>query len=197
MTTYAEKKVNGNANASDRFTYGSNNWSQSGIRQWLNSDGMADVWWKSQTVFDRPPSYAKTTAGFLYGLDPSFVSVVGSVNKKTQKSTTDDYGVDETEERFFLLSRAEVYGGTERGTDGADGTPYAYYKDNSGLSAVGLNADTNRIKYAVAGNATRWWLRTPNCNNGRNTRLVNTDGSIDGNIVVNGSYLIVPACVIY
>lgn len=197
LTAYGEKSVNGNANASNRFIYGSNNWSTSAIRQWLNTDVLESDWWEPRTVFDRKPSYADNQSGFLRGLDPSFVRVVGRVNKKTQKSTTDGYGLDTTTERFFLLSRAEVYGGTERSTDGADGMPYAYYKDNSGLSAAGLNADTNRIKYTSDGAVKSWWLRTPNCANGRNAGLVTANGSIDRNIVVNGSYLIVPACVIY
>ena len=49
---------------SNRASYGSNNWLESGIRQWLNSDGNAGTWWEAKTDYDVAPSYS-STAGFL------------------------------------------------------------------------------------------------------------------------------------
>lgn len=195
MPAISQNIASSNTNCITRTRYSSSSWSQSAIRQWLNTDVTEWDWWEAQTVFDRKPSYANTQSGFLRGLDPSFVRAVGSVNKKTQKSVTDGYGLDETEERFFLLSRAEVYGGTERNADGADGTPYAYYKDNSALTAPGTAEDSNRIKYRN-GSATYWWLRTSYYASGNSIRNIGNKGemySASG----SGNYGIVPACVIY
>ena len=46
-----------NMNHTHRIRYGSNNWSESAIRQWLNSDGAAGTFWVPKTVFDRPPTW--------------------------------------------------------------------------------------------------------------------------------------------
>lgn len=185
--------VTGNTNCVHRMRYGSNNWAESAMRQWLNTDAAANSWWEAKTVFDRPANASK--AGFLNKLDPAFLDVVGTVTKKTQLSISDEYGMHVAEERFFLLSRPEVFAGVERSADGADGEPYEFYGAGySDYTSPNTGADTNRIKYRN-GTAYYWWLRTPGSGNGYHVRIVLTTGTLNNNFASN-SHGVAPACVI-
>lgn len=178
---------------SSRKSYGSNNWLESGIRQWLNSDGNADTWWEAKTEYDVKPSYASSTAGFLKGLDAEFLSTVGEVSKITARHTVTDGGDSDTStEKFFLLSMTEVYGGLNNNI--AEGVAYPYYADNSVLSSAGRGNDANRIKYRN-GAAQYWWLRSPSASYSSQVRFVSLAGNIDGTGAIN-RFGIAPACCI-
>ena len=95
--TEADTVNGGKRNFIERQAYGSNRWRDSVYRQWLNSDAAAvdstdtttvSNWWKPATVFDRVPDGAKL-AGFLNGLDPEFVAVLGEIEVKTALSACD------------------------------------------------------------------------------------------------------------
>ena len=172
---------------------GSNNWLESGIRQWLNSDGDADTWWKAKTEYDAPPSYASSTAGFLKGLDAEFLSTVGEVSKITARDKVTDGGDSDTStEKFFLLSKTEVYGGLNNNI--AEGVAYPYYADNSVLSSAGVGADANRIKYRN-GAAQNWWLRSPHDSYSSHVCVVYIKGNVNGN-GVRDRLGVAPACCI-
>lgn len=206
LITLTKNVVNATTNSKCRTQYGSNNWSQSAIRQWLNSrnSAMLGSWWRPQTNFDRPTIDVTQLDGFLKKIDPAFLDIVGNVIKTTQKSATDGYELETTTERFFLLSRAEVYGGAERSTDDADGTVYEYYSaKHSDLSAPGVGADSNRTKAfyvgGYGGSPVYWWLRTPNCTDGCTVRFVTKTGSVGSyyaGSLNDENFYIVPACVI-
>lgn len=174
-------------NSISRVKKGSNNYKNSAIRQWLNSSAAAGSVWTPQNDFDRPPKWhtgeSGTTkqAGFLTGMDADFLAVLGNVTKVTAKNTaTDGGGYDTTAEKFFLLSRSEVYDGIEvSGVN--EGEPYPYYSDNS-----------SRIKYRDD-TARYWWLRTPYAGNGCGVRRVLPTGGVD---VTDTLYSldVVPAC---
>ena len=194
LGTLTATGVTNSINCAQRIIWGSNNWKLSGIRQWLNTDGDANAWWKAKNVFDRPTNADK--AGFLRNMDAAFLDIIGEVIKTTQKSISDGYGLETTTEKFFLLSRLEVYAGTERNQDGADGKVYAYYgAGRSDLTAPGMEADTNRIKYR-GGSAQYWWLRTPNSGYGGYVRSVHPTGTLATNNA-SVSIGVAPACVIY
>lgn len=193
MPAISTTAVTNNTNCIHRSRYGSNNWSQSSIRQWLNTDKDANTWWEPQTVFDRPGTV--NVDGFLKNIDSEFLAVLGEVTKTTQKSIFDGYGLNTSNEKIFLLSRPEVYGGIEYSTDGADGTVYPYYNtEYSDLSSAAMTADTNRIKNRN-GSPYYWWLRTPYAGSGNNPRLVYPSGSVS---ILNAysPYGAAPACVI-
>lgn len=192
MPALSTTAVTSNTNCVHRMRYGSNNWKQSGMRQWLNSDGAANTWWKAQTVFDRPTN--ASSAGFLNGMDAEFLAVIGEVRKDTKQSISDNYGINNNKEKFFLLSRPEAYMGIERSTDGSEGTVYSFYKDYSDLTAPGTGKDNNRIKYR-SGGATYWWLRSPIAGDGSNVRYVYPDGCLNVSYA-SGSYGVAPACCI-
>lgn len=177
----------------NRQSYGSNNWSESGIRQWLNSAGNPGTWWEAKTDYDVQPSYATSTAGFMKGLDADFLATVGEVSKITAKNTvTDGGGSDTTTEKFFLLSQTEIYGGLNNSI--SEGVVYPYYSDNSALTAAGTGADANRIKYRN-GTAQYWWLRSPYPSTSHYVRTVITTGDVNYSNAYN-SRGVAPACCI-
>ena len=184
----------GNTNSIQRALLGSNNWSQSAIRQYLNSAATAGSVWTPQTKFDRPPSWVANTAGFLRNADPEFISVLGNTTKITAlNAATDGGGSETTSEKVFLLSRSEVYGGNE--VSGGEGAPYPYYANYSSLSTAGSGNDSNRSKYRN-GTAIIWWLRSPNVENANHPRSVHTSGMINSYTMATQTYSISPACVI-
>jgi hypothetical protein len=182
-----------NINSIQRVRYGSNNYVESAMRQYINSSKAAGSVWTPQTKFDRPPSWAATTAGFLFGVDPEFVAVLGKVKKVTALNNVSDGGGSvETDEKVFLISRTEAYTGNE--IAGGEGKAYAYYSNYSDLAAAGTGADTNRIKYR-AGAAEYWWLRSPFVGNAYVVRSVIPSGALNSNVATY-SFGVAPACVI-
>jgi len=164
--------------------YGYNRWSQSAIRQWLNSAAAANEWWTPQNVFDRPPSYANRP-GYLAGFDAALVAVLGEVKHSTVLNTVTDGGTsEEATDKVFLLSRAEVGLGNEHaGQD--DGSVYEFWDGAT---------NTDRIKLRDT-SAAYWWLRTPNSGSASYVRLVSTSGALSSSYATNASG-VAPACVI-
>ena len=166
-----------NLNSMQRALTGNNRWKESAVRQLLNSSSAAGSVWSAQNSFDRPPSWASSEKGFMNDLDSDFLAVIGAVDKKTAKNTVSDGGsYDVTSDRFFLIAREELYMGRENSID--EGGAYAYYSDFSDLSAAGIGADTNRIKYKN-GTAKFWWQRSPYSPSGNGVRYVPTGGGIN------------------
>lgn len=187
-----DNTVKENLNSCQRALLGSNNYMESAIKQWLNSDAAAGSVWKPQTKFDRPPSWATTTPGWMNDLDTDFLAVIGKTACVVSRNTvTDGGGSDEFSDKFFLLSRREVYMGNEISSV-IEGEPYPYYSDYSDLTAAGTDADSNRIKHRNDV-ARYWWLRTPFPRNGGIVRCVNTAGSLSSYSVYS-SYGVAPAC---
>ena len=192
LGTITATDVTDSVNSAQHIMYGSNRWATSGIRQWLNADGAANTWWQAKTVFDRPTN--ADVDGFLKDIDAAFLDIIGEVSKTTQKSGYDGYGLETTAEKFFLLSRPEVYGGTERSADGADGTVYAYYGEgHSDLPSPGTGADSNRIKYRDS-SAQSWILRTPSASSIGIRYIASSGGVASGYAMTRTG--IAPACVI-
>lgn len=185
--------ISGGTNSLQRALLGNNRYSQSALRQYLNSKAAAGSVWSAKNVWDRAPSWKDSTAGFLNGMDEDFLSVIGEVTKKTALNTVSDGGGSETTtEKFFLLSRSEVYSGNE--VTGGEGAAYPYYSDYSDLGSAGTGNDSNRIKYRN-GSAQYWWLRSPRAGVAYCVRVVNPAGNVsyDG---ASSSYGVAPACCI-
>ena len=163
----------GNLNHHDRVKNGSNNFGESGILQWLNSDSPADTPMPGLTKFSRP--YVSTKAGFKADLDAEFLACIqdtvwkcsannvyecpASLGGIAQKGTP--YTVTA---KFALASEIEVFGEYGGVQDG--GTVWGLYVDAEA---------TDRIKYY--NNTVRaWFLRSPNGTNAGTVRSVNTSG---------------------
>ena len=196
LTYYIETDdVNGGKrNFTERNAYGSNRWRDSVCRQWLNSDAAAvdssdtttvSNWWKPATVFDRVPGGAKL-AGFLNGLDPEFVAVLGEIEVKTALCDCDKVDgatYDITHDKVWLQSMTEIFGSNNNGV--AEGSQLAYW--------VGAS-DADRIKYDGT-TARYWWLRSPHPIYASNVRSVNPSGALNGNFVYNANGIVPTFCI--
>ena len=179
-----------NLNHIHRVRYGSNNYKESALRQWINSAAVANAWWAPSNIFDRPPAYANL-AGFQHGMDSDFLAVVKAITIPCHTNNT--YELPEWTkdtaynlvDRFWLASRDELGFGTERV---ADGTVFAAYNGAD---------NTDRIKYDLsnASTARYWWLRSPDPSNAHYERRVYTDGSLSDYRACLGNGA-VAACVI-
>lgn len=173
-----------------RVRYGSNRYSKSAIRQWLNSTSSAGGWWKPQTEFDRPASYANR-AGFLAGFPEDFRAALGAADHIVALNTvTDGAGSpggsssETVRDKVFLVSRAEIGLGAENGV--AEGKVYPYWANATAADRIKL----------LNGAARYWWLRTPNTGDAVIVRNVYPDGSLYSNYAYN-TYGVAAACTIY
>lgn len=186
-----------NVNHMHRAIFGSNNYAQSAVRQWLNSAAVAGSVWTPTNVFDRPASWATSHNGFMHGLPADFLAVVQpAVLACCTNSLFEVESLDSTAfainqlynlkaDKFFLLSRPEIFGDLGSASY-KDGTQLEYY---NGLTA------TERIKRDAAGTARNAWLRSPDPSTTGSARGVNSDGTLGSNGAGNGSG-VAPACII-
>ena len=182
----------GKRNFTERQAYGSNRWRDSVYRQWLNSTASAGTtgngvsnWWTPQSVFDRAPRGANS-AGFLYGLDPSFVAAMGKVKVITALCDCDKVDgatQDITYDKVWLQSMTEVFGNTNNSI--SEGVRLAYWNGST---------DADRIKYHN-GTARYWWLRSPYPPVAGYVRGVGSSGVL-GNYEASNVGGVVPACCI-
>ena len=187
-----DNTVHDNMNSCQRALLGSNNYKESAIRQWLDSDKAAGSVWTPQTKFDRPPSWVSNTAGWTSDIDSDFLAVLGKTHIVVSRNTVcDGGGSDEMNDTFFFLSRREVYMGNEVASV-VEGEPYPYYSDYFDLSAPGTGADSNRIKYRN-GAAQYWWNRTPHAGSGGTVRSVSATGAMNSYYAYSSGG-VAPAC---
>lgn len=174
-----------------RICYGSNNYKESAMRQFLNSSAAAGSVWTPQTKFDRPPFWMTSLVGYKNGLDQDFLAVVGKVVLPC--SASDTYEAPDSSitkgtkytlnDEFYLASAREIFNTTWDVED--DSKVFPFYEGAG-------NAD--RIKYRD-GSATDWWLRTPNFENAYDVRRVVLEGT--GSYISAGNdRCFAPACTI-
>ena len=176
----------GTINHAQRICYGYNRWSQSGIRQWLNSKADKGAWWSPRNDFDRPEHYA-TWAGFMNDLDADFLAVVAKSNIVTDINKIGDAGGhDTTQDYFFLPAMVNINGGdnfySSPGSavqDIEDTVVWDYYTKfrRDGKTGTNTEQDDNRRKYRQ-GSSTElsWWERAPRCSNAYYVRIVGGGG---------------------
>ena len=181
----------GSLNHTHRIAYGSNNYKESAMRQFLNSSAAAGSVWTPQTKFDRPPSWLTSLAGYKNGLDQDFLAVVGKVvlpcsanNIYEAPDSSIAKGAKYTlNDEFYLASTREIF---NTNWDVEDDSKVFQFYEGAG------NAD--RIKYRD-GSAAGWWLRTPSSVNAVGMRIVFSDGTVYG-YNANGTNGLAPACTI-
>lgn len=176
-----------------RARYGSNNYAQSGIRQYMNAT--TTNWWTPQTIFDRRHGLNSST-GILGTLNTDFVNVLATPsitnianNTFEYQSLNGDTFTLNTEytintDKLFLLSHSEV----NLSASPTLGTVLDYYIDAD---------NTKRIKYDRTNNSTAryWWFRTPSPTGASGVRGCYSSGALNYNGAYNGSGC-VPACII-
>ena len=182
----------GKLNHIHRARYGSNNYCQSGLRQWLNADATAN-WWMPSNIFDRPYDN-RNTAGRLNTLNSNMKAVLATpaVNCITNNlfecpsldgttfSLQTSYTVND---KLFLVTHTETNLSSTPNVDSV----LDYYTNAQ-------NAD--RIKYRkVNENAYYWWLRTPYPPYASYVRYVVTSGALN-NVNANVTLGSAAACII-
>lgn len=178
-------------NNSQRVSYGSNNYKESAMRQFLNSSADAGSVWTPQTKFDRPPSWLTSLAGYKNGLDQDFLAVVGKVvlpcsANNTYEAPDSSIAKDAKytlNDEFYIASVREIF---NLNWDVADDSKVFPFYEGAGTA--------DNIKYRD-GSAANWWLRTPHSRYAYSMRVVLSDGTASVNYVVYTSGL-APACTI-
>lgn len=178
-------------NSIEKQGAGNNNYGRSAVRQYLNSEGIAGNWWRKQTVFDLANNY-KAQAGFLHGLDKSFISSLGKVKVQCKTDSVFDGNATEyfCEDKFFIPSENQV----RFSVYGDEKPDYPYWE--SLIPSKNNSANDFRIKYTKGGTSPQyWWTRSTYRGYGNRIYIVGITGaySHNGAIDVNG---LVPACCI-
>lgn len=194
----------GTINHAQRICYGYNRWSQSGLRQWLNSKASAGAWWSPRNDFDRPEHYA-TWAGFMNDLDADFFAVVAKSNIVTDiNKISDSGGHDTTQDYFFLPAMVNLNGGDNFYDDPSsavqdieDTVVWDYYTKfrRDGKTGTNPEQDDNRRKYRQ-GSSTEWswWERSPHCSLAYVVRIVADGGRTWWGRGAYGWCGVAPAC---
>ena len=183
-------------NHSNRARWGSGNWLQSAIRQWLNSDA-ASGWWAPSNIYDRPQT--SPASGFLYGIDEDLRACIGKVRLRTGLNPFDSggetFGYSDNEELIFLPSRSEM--GLGNSATEIFETPVTAGGEAKTDTLPLYKKDADRIKY-LSGVARGWWLRSPHpsLTDADGAYYVNTPGALDSHYA-STAHGAVPACVIY
>lgn len=182
----------GKMNNIARARYGSDNYYQSGLRQWLNTAAVSD-WWQPTNIFDRP--YAdRNIAGRLSALNSDFVSKLATPNINFITNNSFEYGeidgvpfelqtVYNTKDKMFMLTHTELGLSVEPNVGNV--LPYYVGADNA-----------KRVKRLKTNNtAVSYWLRPPVPANPNTVRLIAASGDID---TTSGRYKsgVAAACVI-
>lgn len=194
----------GTVNHAQRICYGYNRWSQSGLRQWLNSTAGAGAWWSPRNDFDRPEHYA-TWAGFMSDLDADFLAVVAKSNLVTDiNKISDAGGHDTTQDYFFLPAMVNLNGGDSLYSlpgsavqDIEDTVVWDYYTKfrRDGKAGVNAEQDDNRRKYRQGSSSEWcWWERSPICDDACRVRYVAGGGRAGLRVSAYGLSGVAPAC---
>lgn len=150
-----------------RSAYGYNRWSQSAIRQRLNSAAAAGAWWTPQNRFDRQPDQLAALRGFMAGFDEEFLNIIKPVKVRTALNTVTDSEIgtyEDTYDTFFLASLEQEYIVPQLAS--VEGEAWEYWKQRLGLAShqvtgsAGANAAHIRYGYNAKSSAQYCRLRS-------------------------------------
>lgn len=147
--TTSEYATTGRLNAIARVVYGYNRWSQSGLRQYLNSDKVAGTYWTAQNPWDRPSAIVATKNGFLYGYAEDVKAHFKQIRVVTVACNADNNEEDVTYDKVFLSSLEQMYCVPQ--FSGKEGAYWEYYKRLLGRTSPAPTSATytRLIKYAL------------------------------------------------
>ena len=199
-TKYADSGMNN----LQRAAYGYNRWSQSAIRQWLNSDALAGEWWTPQNVFDRPPQQLAAMKGFMAGLPEDFKAVLAPVKVTTALNTVSDSEIgasEDTYDIFFLPSLEQEYIVPQAA--GVEGAYWPYWKERLELDSpqewynAGTNA--NHIRHAISNHNSAQYVTLRSASRGYAyfRWYLTSSGGASTNSTAATAYAPAPACVIF
>ena len=166
-------------NNMQRAAYGYNRWSQSAIRQQMNSDAAAGSWFTPQNPYDRRPDQLASLRGMKAGFDEGFLNILKPVKVTTALNTVTDDQIgasEDTFDMFFLASLEQEY--IQPQASGVEGQYWEYWKRRLGLTnpqptgqpfpahiRYAYNAKTSaqhcRLRSALRGDACYAWAVNP------------------------------------
>lgn len=189
----------------NRKNYGNNKYSVSNLDQWLNSTAAAGQWYSARHSADQAPDNANVwsnyneydqDAGFLAGFDDAFVAALKDTTLKVALNTVTDGGSYESVVRkFFLPSRAELFGAAENSV--MEGSLLSYFSANTNdirKAQISAYAAAHSEYSVTAGNNWYYWLRTPNSSSSYSVRNVYSGGSLSYNYAYYGNSGVRPLC---
>lgn len=185
-------KTNGKINAPSRVVYGYNRWSQSFLRQYLNSEA-ASGWYKASNPWDRPDLTIMAKAGFLAGYGAADRAYFKPIKVVTVACDADNNVEDITYDKVFLSSLEQMYCVPQ--FSGKEGEYWEYYKRLLGRTTPAPTSQTypRLIKYAVGTtSAQRCFRRSAYRGGAFNVWLVNASGNV-GNYAACNAYRCAPA----
>ena len=194
-------KPEGNINGISRVVYGYGRWSQSAVRQWLNSTLAANKWWTPQNPWDRPPAQHSTLRGFLAGYSAEFVAALDMVDVVTALNTVEGHAetYETTQDRIFLPSLQEMYINPQLAD--VEGVDWDYNKAlalEAGLSGKFQTGQTYPIlkKYNIGdqSSAASVWLRSCNRGYANYAWYISTSGSVGSYSFASSAFRGCPAC---
>lgn len=178
-------RPNGRLNAISRVVYGYGRWSQSAIRQYLNSADAAGAWWEMKNPWDRPPSQLATLRGFLAGYSEDFLAILDTVDVVTALNTVEGFTetTETTQDRIFLPSLQEWYLATQLAS--VEGEDWDYNKQlaeedgRTGRFPTGTAIDIlKRYNIASQSSSVSVWLRSANRSSAYYAWPVNASGGV-------------------
>lgn len=186
-----------------RSAYGYNRWSQSAIRQRLNSAAAAGAWWTPQNRFDRQPDQLAALRGFMAGFDEEFLNIIKPVKVRTALNTVTDSEIgtyEDTYDTFFLASLEQEYIVPQLAS--VEGEAWEYWKQRLGLAShqvtgsAGANAAHIRYGYNAKSSAQTCRLRSAYRGYGYAAWGVTSTGNAYNGYYATSAYRCAPACVI-
>lgn len=194
-----------NNSDSSRKSYGNNKYSVSNLDQWLNSTAAAGQWYSARHSADQAPDNANVwsnyneydqDAGFLAGFDDAFVAALKDTTLKVALNTVTDGGSYESVVRkFFLPSRAELFGAAENSV--MEGSLLSYFSANTNdirKAQISAYAAAHSEYSVTAGSNWYYWLRTPNSSYSYGVRIVYSGGGLDNSSAYGGDLGGRPLC---
>lgn len=203
LGTIYNTHTSGVINSVIRMQYGSNVWSQSAYRQYLNSMSPAGSWWTAQNGWDRPPAQATQYAGFLAGFSEEFLGILEPVDVVTALNTVEGYPTttETTQDKIFFPSLQEKYISPQlANVEGADWDYYKALAEEAGLSGKFAQYGTYEIlkKYSINNKTSSLNCRLRSAGRGHagHVWLIVSSGIVSGNNGANLAYRCDPACII-
>lgn len=187
-------------NNMQRAAYGYNRWSQSAIRQQMNSDAAAGSWFTPQNPYDRRPDQLASLRGMKAGFDEGFLNILKPVKVTTALNTVTDDQIgasEDTFDMFFLASLEQEY--IQPQASGVEGQYWEYWKRRLGLTNPQPTGQPfpAHIRYAYNAKTSAQYCRLRSANRGYafSAWSVTTSGDA-GSYGATGASRAVPACVI-
>lgn len=155
-------------NNMQRSGYGYNRWSQSALRQRLNSAAAAGAWWTAQNPYDRRPNELATLRGFMAGFDEAFLNIIKPIKVVTALNTVSDTQIGASEityDTFFPASLEQEYVVPQ--ASGVEGEYWEYWKRRLGRTTPqeqgSAGALATHIRYAYNAKTTAQNCRLRSC----------------------------------